>query len=101
MKKILLICALAFAFNSCNKRDCEKFEFGTVVVTNYTNNPIEFYFDNVYLYDLQSLVTETLEIDAGTHTIGAKLEGATFADTLSWNETIVVEMCKKQEYKFE
>lgn len=101
MKKLLLILALGLAFNSCNKRDCERFEYGSVIVTNYTNNPIQFYFDGVYLYDLQSLVTETLEIDAGTHQIGGKLEGSGHLDTLWWDEKIKVDMCKKLVFDFE
>lgn len=70
-------------------------------MTNYTNNPIQLYFDDVYRYDLQSLVTETLEIDAGTHRIGGKLEGSGHLDTLLWDEQISVEMCKKLIYDFE
>jgi len=101
MKKLLLLIALPLLFSSCLKKDCEKLNYGTLVLINHTNEPIEFYFDNVYMYNINSLETETLEIDVGTHRFGGKHYGSTFADTLTWDEVIDIGLCTEQEYTFQ
>lgn len=102
MKKLLLLLALGiFSIPSCKKRDCEEFQFGTLIVTNYTDDPIKFYYDGVYLYDLESLVTETLELDVGTHIVGAKDLDSTHFSPFDWLDTIEVSACRKEIMDFE
>lgn len=101
MKKLLLVLALGITVTACKKRECEEFQYGQLIVTNYTDDPIKFYYDGVYLYDLESLVTETLELDAGTHIIGAKDIDSTHLSPFNWLDTVDVSACRKEVLDFE
>ncbi len=97
----VFILFLLTVFSSCEKRVCEKNSTATLIITNQTINPIQFYFDGVYLYDMIELTNETLEVNIGSHTFGAKTEGSTFADTLKWEEVQAFSVCENVEYTFE
>lgn len=101
MKKLLLVLVLGITVTTCKKRECEDFQYGSLIVTNYTDDPIKFYFDGVYMYDLESLVTETLEIEVGEHIVGAKDYDSTFASPFDWLDTVSVGACRKEILDFE
>lgn len=104
MKKIIpfafIVMALAI-FSSCEKRVCEKNNTATLIITNHTIEPIQFYFDGVYLYDVIELTKETLEVTTGAHTFGAKVAGSTFLDSLDWSEYQAFSVCEQVEYTFD
>ncbi len=103
MKSIVpvFILLLLFVFSSCEKRVCEKNSTATLIITNQTIEPIQFYFDGVYMYDLIELTKETLEVTTGAHTFGAKVAGSTFLDSLDWEEYQAFSVCEQVEYTFE
>jgi surface polysaccharide O-acyltransferase-like enzyme len=104
MKKIIpftfIVLLLAF-FSSCEKRVCEENNTATLIITNQTIEPIQFYFDGVYLYDVIELTKETLEVTTGAHTFGAKVAGSTFLDSLNWEQYQAFSVCEQVEYTFE
>lgn len=104
MKKIVpftFIVLLIAAFSSCEKRVCEENNTATLIITNQTIEPIQFYFDGVYLYDVIELTKETLEVTTGAHTFGAKVAGSTFLDSLDWEQYEAFSVCEQVEYTFE
>ncbi len=101
MKKLILFSLLGLGIIACNKQECEKLNFGTLVITNLTNENIQFHFDGVNMYELTSLKTETLEIDPGLHTFGAKRYQSNTPDSMYWNESVNISLCQKEEYIFE
>lgn len=104
MKKSVLFLNLIFfliAFSSCEKRVCDDNNTATLIITNQTIHPIQFYFDGVYLYDMIELTTETLEVNTGAHTFGAKLAGSGYSDPLHWQKTKAFSLCEHVEYTFE
>lgn len=92
---------LLIIFSSCEKRVCEENQTATLIITNQTLDPIQFYFDNVYLYDVIELTNETLEVTTGAHTFGAKVAGSTFLDSLDWEQYQAFSVCEQVEYTFE
>lgn len=104
MKKIVpftFIVLLIAAFSSCEKRVCEENNTATLIITNQTIEPIQFYFDGVYLYDVIELTKETLEVTTGAHTFGAKVAGSAFSDSLDWEQYEAFSVCEQVEYTFE
>jgi len=104
MKKIIrfsFALVLLTVFSSCEKRVCEENQTATLIITNQTIEPIQFYFDGVYMYDMIELTKETLEVSIGAHTFGAKVAGSTFTDSLDWDEYQAFSECEQVEYTFE
>lgn len=104
MKNILSAVLLLFTFvmiSSCKKRVCDENQTAQLIITNQTIHPIQFYFDGVYLYDMEELTKETLEVNIGTHYFGAKLAGSAFDDTLKWDQVRTFAACEEKEYVFE
>jgi|GEM_PF-3273630 len=104
MKQFIPVSLILFflaVFSSCEKRVCEENQTATLIITNQTIHPIQFYFDGVYLYDMIELTKETLEVTTGAHTFGAKLEGSVFLDSLHWEQHKAFSVCEQVEYTFE
>jgi len=103
MKKVTLIASVLFiiTLSSCEKRVCEENNTATLIITNQTIEPIQFYFDGVYMYDVIELTKETLEVSTGAHTFGAKVAGSTFLDSLDWEQYQAFSVCEQVEYTFE
>ncbi|MCG3167884.1 MAG: hypothetical protein POELPBGB_03683 [Bacteroidia bacterium] len=101
MKSTVSILLLLLFFASCEKRVCEKNNTATLIITNQTIEPIQFYFDGVYMYDVIELTKETLEVTTGAHTFGAKVAGSAFLDSLDWEQYEAFSVCEQVEYTFE
>lgn len=101
MKSIVTGFILLLLFASCEKRVCEENQTATLIITNQTIDPIQFYFDGVYMYDMIELTKETLEVTTGAHTFGAKVAGSTFLDSLDWEVSQAFSVCEQVEYTFE
>lgn len=97
----LLLFFFIIAISSCEKLVCEKNQTAFLVITNKTLNPVQFYFDGVYMYDMLSLTKETLEVAIGAHVIGGKPHGSNHLDTLTWEKPQSFSVCETVEYSFQ
>lgn len=68
----MLLCSAMFFLSSCGEDedntqpDCEKNQYGTVVVSNTSSNPYDFYIDNVFQIRINGgSITQEIQINEG------------------------------------